>query len=371
MNSEITPRDYQNQAANFLSSKRRAGVEAAAGSGKTIIAALALDNAIRAKPRNIPFRIGWVAPTIETREQARKAIALFPWVAAQDVRIECAAADTDWSDRQVLVVDEAHTSTAPQLRAQIERCPGAWWALTATPTGDDHERNAALREMFPVWHTVTREEVGQALAPAVVTWLYDTDQNLAEPIDAEIDRIVRYRGRWWKGDPQALWGQVAWQICNQIGIVNNTARNRSAIIAASSPRQTLVLVGSIEHGKSLAASIPSCRPVWSGMGAKLRREAMADFLAGKLRCIVSTSLADVGLDLPNCEVVVMVAGGKNSTRTEQRTGRALRIHAGKTEGLIVDWKDQWHPLPAKHARRRGELYTQLGYKQKLLDAVML
>lgn len=234
--------------------------------------------------------------------------------------------------------------------------------MSATPWGDNPERNAALREMIPHWHVVSREEVGQALTPARVVWLDASDPDIDKPIDAQIDKLVHQRGRWWHGDPGALWGQVAWQVCNELGIVGNRARNEAAIAAASTTKPTLVLVGSIEHGQALAARIAGARPVWSGMGRKARGEAMAAFLDGSLRCMVATSLADTGLDLPNCQVVVMVSGGRSTTRAEQRTGRALRIHAGKTEGLIYDFSDaSVHPLMAKHARLRGELYQRLGY----------
>ena len=88
------------------------------------------------------------------------------------------------------------------------------------------------------------------------------------------------------------------------------------------------------------------------------------FNAGELRCIVGTQLLDEGIDLPAAQVLVLVAGGRSNSRTTQRTARVLTKFAGKEHGLIYDFTDIYHPLPAKHARLRGELYARLGYQQR-------
>jgi len=354
-------RPYQHQAAEWLSRRKRGLLVSPAGSGKTIIAAYALDMAIKSRVRGRKVRIGWMANTREQCQQAQKAMDIFPLVAKQDIRIACAAAATDWSDRDVLVGDELHhLASAQGWQSQVETCKGAIWGMTATPP-EDPALMAVLMRFCEKSYVISREDVANNLAPAVVRWLDATDPGLKEPIDREIDRVVRIRQRYWSGDQGQLWGQVAFQTCVELGIIQNKARNAAAIQAAINEKPTLVLVNQVEHGQTLAASIPGAVPCYSAMGAKARREALEAFTAGSVRCLIATSLADEGLDLPNAEVLVMVSGGKSAARMEQRTGRVLRKFLGKTHGQIYDFKDSFHPLAAKHGRARGELYAKLGY----------
>ncbi len=357
----MTLREYQVEGADYLSRNRRAVVVSPAGSGKTIIAAAALDKVVRARHRDRHVRIGWLANTTEQVNQGRTALAMFPSLATQNVVVACAAAATDWSDRDVLVVDECHHVSALGWFEQVNRCAGARWGLTATPPTEPDAVRLFTDALGPVL-TIDRARVGQSLAKAVVRWMDHSDGGLRERIDASIAAELPKRQRWWKGDPGQLWGQVAWQFVIDLGIVGNATRNSAAILAATNDRPTLVLVNKVEHGQQLAAAIAGARPCYSKMGAKARREVLADFAAGRCRCIVATSLADEGLDLPNAEVLVLVSGGRSKARTEQRTGRVLRLFAGKPHGVIYDFRDTFHPLPAKHARVRAELYRSLGYE---------
>lgn len=357
----ISLRDYQIEAVQWLAGKFRGIVVSPAGSGKTIIAAAALDMVIRRKVRTAPVRIGWLANTREQCQQAEDAIRLFPVVGTQDVKIACAAAATDWSDRDALIVDECHHGIAPGWADQIAGSPGARWGFTATPP-EDMEAVATLTALLGETLTIERSRVKRNLARAVVRWIDATDAGLQKRIDAAIAEEIPRRQRWWKGNPGELWGQVAWQTCIDIGIVANAARNAAAIAAATNDRPTLVLVNKVEHGATLAAAIPGAVQCHSKMGAKARRNALEGFNAGRIRCIVATSLADEGLDLPSAEVLVLVSAGRSRARTEQRTGRVLREFAGKPAGIIYDFRDGYHPLPAKHAREREKLYRELGYE---------
>jgi len=317
--------------------------------------------AIKSRIRGRKVRIGWMANTREQIQQAQKAMDAFPLVSRQDIKIACAAAATDWSDRDVLVVDEAHhLATAPSWQAQVESCKGAVWIMTATPP-EDPALLAVFMRYCEKMHVISSEHAANNLAPAVVRWLDATDPGLKEPIDREIDRVVRIRQRYWSGDQGQLWGQVAFQKIVEMGIVQNHTRNVAAIAAATNDKPTLVLVNQVEHGQWLSEQIPNSIPFHAGMGDKPRREAIASFLAGNTRCLVSTKALEEGFDAPNAEVLVMVSGGKSSRIAEQATGRVLRSFQGKTHGQIFDFKDQFHPLAAKHSKAREEVYRKLGY----------
>lgn len=331
-----------------------------AGSGKTIISAAALNAVLLRKPRASKVRIGWLANTREQIDQAKSAIQKFPLVGAQDVKLACAAAQTDWSDRDVLVCDEVHHMIAPSWASQIATCQGARWGFTATP-GTTAEWLALERELFGERFTIARKEVQSNLSKAVVRWSSATDPDLRQPIDQKINSDLKWRRRFWKGSEDQLWGQVAWQACVSLGIVDNQARNNAAIAAATNDKPTLVLVNQVEHGRILSDAIPGAVPCHSGMGEKKRASTIEAFRAGQIRCLVATKMLEEGFDAPNAEVMVMVCGGKSARAVEQSTGRVLRAFAGKTHGVIHDFRDLYHPLPAKHAREREALYLRLGY----------
>ena len=98
------------------------------------------------------------------------------------------------------------------------------------------------------------------------------------------------------------------------------------------------------------------------MGKKKRAEAIEGFKNGTIKCLIATSLADEGADLPRTNVLILVSGGRSEAKTIQRTGRALRVFPGKSHATVYDFNDNFHPLAAKHSLRRREIYTKLGYQ---------
>lgn len=395
--SMISLEDYQAQAINWLSKRRRGMIVAPAGSGKTILVSGAINAVLTAKRRSRRAEIGWMANTIEQCQQARKALAEFPAIAnLSDVNVQCAAAGNDWSGADLLVIDECHHGTAPLWHSQIMTAKGALWGMTATPDTGDPERDAELRSIFEDVFVIDRSHVASRLSKARVILLSATDCGLDKAIDEQIATLKRQRIRWWKRSErasaerlleQAIKAQdeagklqankllaaldaeihmmCSWQSCVELGIIANRARNESAIGAArrhiGECDRVLVLVNQVEHGKQVAAAIGEATLCNSKMGAKKRATAMEAFKSGACRCLVATSLADEGLDLPMANVLILISGGRSNAKTEQRTGRVLRTFAGKDGATIYDFEDFQHPLMRKHAMARQSLYAKLGY----------
>lgn len=364
----FTPRPYQLPAAEYLITRKRGMVQSPAGSGKTIIAALALDMVLRSRPRTETVKVGWLANTQEQCAQAISALALFPSISQwAEVKVACAAAQTDWSDRKLLIVDECHhVSTALGWQKQIDKCEGAIWGLTATPPDEMSEFYGVFVFYFgDNWHVIERKEVGSNLAHAKVVLLSASDFGVEDKINAEVEATMRWRRKYWRGGEGELWGQVCFQCIIEHGIVNNRARNQAAIdtVKRHASQQVLMLVNQVEHAGWMASQLPNAVACFSKMGKKKREAALEAFKRGEVKCIVATSLADEGLDLPNAGVLVMVSGGRSKRLAEQRTGRVLRSFAGKTHGLIYDFTDELvHPLAAKQSRARQDVYRELGYE---------
>jgi len=363
----ITPYPYQEAAARWLCQNKLGMVIAPAGSGKTVVAARALDIAVTAKPRTVSVKIGWMCNTQEQKNQALSAIDAFPAVAAQDCVVECAQADTIWSDRDVLIVDECQHSTAPQWSKAIQTCKGAKWFFSATPWIGDPDRDNEMRLMCgDNIYEIDRGAVAEKMADGEFMFHFIDIPGMQQRIDGAINEQVSKRMWQTKTMPfQQLWGQIAFRACMDIGIVGNAKRNRMVceIAMQNKDRNTLILVGQVDHGAALELAIPGSRLLHSGIGKKARKEAISAARDGELKCTIATSLADEGMDIPILDTLIMACSGKNTNRTIQRTGRVMRKHDGKTTGVIHDFMDFWHPLAAKHSRTRREIYLGLNYKE--------
>ena len=349
-------RDYQQAAVEWA--KLGGGlIIAPAGSGKTIIAAHILKHWMT----NNTIKAGWLAPTRETCEQGHSAATLAG--IGDRVTVRCPHESVDFSDCGILIVDEAKHSPAETWAKNIRSCPGIKFGFDATPWHDrDIERNAELRRMFPQTFEITREQVGESLADSRLIWRDDSDTGLQERIDRNIEKLMSDRGRYMRITKEELNAMCAWESIVDIGICQNTARNTACIEYANQnpDSQRLVLVPRVTLGEEYQRRIPGSLLLHSGVPRKPRREAVNAFRAGDLKCIVATSLADEGLDLPNAEILVMVSGGRSSQKTIQRASRVLRSFPGKKLATILDFADRFHPIAARQSQKRMASYKKLG-----------
>lgn len=99
---------------------------------------------------------------------------------------------------------------------------------------------------------------------------------------------------------------------------------------------TLVLVQQYPQGDYLKEIIPDSVFVTSRMTSKQRKDSLQDLRDKKIMCMIATSLADEGLDIPTLDSVIMAGGGKSVTRVNQRIGRTIRKNkASKKDKSIV------------------------------------
>jgi superfamily II DNA or RNA helicase len=160
--------------------------------------------------------------------------------------------------------------------------------------------------------------------------------------------------------------RARWHACQSMGVFENQKRNIDIVRLGNNHRMlgdsSIILVGSIEHGKLLAESIPDAVVCYSKMGAKKRRDAIAGFRDGSIKVMIATSLADEGLDVPRANVIIMGAAGRSESKTEQRSGRVMRTFLEKTHGIVHDFWDWQHPLLLNQSRARAKVYFALKYQ---------
>lgn len=366
----VVLRDYQQEAVDWLLSRRRGFIHAPAGSGKTIIAAHAV--ARRAWPG---CRVVWLANTVEQVQQGEAAIQRTSGPAC-DIEVCCVQSNPDCSRADVVVTDEAHhlpAETWSRTVGQALERGAVVWGFSATPWHEDEERNAKVREAFQEFFSVDRARV-LAAGCLVEGKVFFHDLDVPGQFDPDINSRVAVelirRCRRYPGVPRFEHERRArWQITQEV-IQANEARNQAAVGLARQEagrgQSVLMLVHSIEHGEKLALGTGSGQLCHSKLPAKKRREMIEGFRVGALPILVATSLADEGLDCPRASRLVLVSGGRSSGKLEQRIGRILRPFEGKEAGICHDFLDRGAIFAAAQARARWRVYEGLGYNPELV-----
>lgn len=146
-------------------------------------------------------------------------------------------------------------------------------------------------------------------------------------------------------------------------IIENDFRNKLAINATihlhSKDRKILILVRRIKHGKLILEKAKEAKLKAIFLNGKSdieeRNNIRKSLINDEINCIIATNIFDIGIDIPELDALILLAGGKSSVRTLQRIGRVIRTSKGKTDAIIVDFADD-APYLKDHALRRIAVY---------------
>ena len=236
-------------------------------------------------------------------------------------------------------VDEVHHLPAKTLSQVMAQLVNAWWRFgySATPFkhGDLETRFKVTAWIGPVIHRVTAEKL-VSIGGAV-----PTDVFLIKMSDEP--KYLTY--------PDAL----------RKGIVENTRRNAYIKELADHLNRTksgpiIILVERIKHGKLLSAAI-GC-PFVAGEDSTKYRERMWRGLRDEtINVLVTSKIADEGLDIPPLAYLIIAGGGKAPHVTIQRVGRGMRPSPGKSHLFVFDFMDKGKYLKS-HAKSRRKTYEE-------------
>ena len=378
-NIKMEKRKYQLDAIEYLKNRKRALLIAPAGSGKTYMAASAVNQKIKITqpPRFRPL-VEVMVNTTEQKEQMQDAFDRFNIGKRCNLHIYCAAGAPMDTDPDLLIVDECHHSTAKTWGQKIAQCTAARWGLSATPfEGKDPDQVKLIKKLFSAQpHIIKRDQLVQQgnIAPALVKWLTPVCPDITPDINDLADELTRARRKkmpwFFKSEDKAREqeSQCRWQAALKVGIHDNPLRDALIIDTANmltrQGKHVIVLIASIDHGKTLHEYIYGSELCFSKMGAKKRRETIAEFRAGGCKCLIATSMLDEGFDAPIADALILAYAGKSQRRAIQSTGRVLRPYKGKDCGFIYDFKDTFNGMLANQARKRRAMYNKLNYSQE-------
>jgi len=362
----LTPRRYQVPAVQALANTDLGHIVAKAGSGKTVMVALAIK--MREVKEIRPLSVLWIAYTNELLDQGRKACEQAELLGTQS--FACMQGLTEIpTDIDIVVVDECHHIASPTskdvMRSTLVKKDGRWartcitWGMTATPERDSDDEDITKIIGPCVYHVPEQaiKDAGGVLPARVVTVDYQ-QKGLSERIHEATVAYTQY----WMHDEQIK--RIAWRFALKLGVTENEKRDQFVSGLHSKFANTescIVLVETVKQGKRIAELIPGAEVLYSGLGKKKRENILEGFRSGEVKAIVCTSLADEGLDCPIASVLILARVGRAKGRLEQRVGRVLRPYPGKQEGLIVDICDKTSKMLEVQHYRRTSLYKKWGF----------
>lgn len=363
-------RSYQSRVVDYLTDPHprwRGFAIAGCGSGKSFMIASSVARA------SVPGTKAFVGVcTVEQKDQMISAFGFVEGPENVSIDIECMAVQPDLSSYDLVVLDECAHLPAATWFAAAKATRSPVWGFSARPFGTDPERNAIIKDFFgDNFVEVTPDELRDAgvLTPGVFRIHHtDTKGEFDDLINERVKKEVRRRCYLFPGisavehERNARWNlTVAY-------VQDNKARNAKIVELAkeeiAAGNSTLVLVTGIEHGKALAAAIGAeAAPLWSGVGPKKRRDTIAAFKTGALKCLVGTGLLDEGFDAPIASRLILAASGRSPQKITQRVGRILRPFPGKDFGLIHEFSDAGASMSHGQHWSRVKVYRELGFSQ--------
>lgn len=341
----FAPRPYQTEAIEALldgwrtATHNRLAVVLPTGAGKTVVFA----NLITAMHRQLTGRTLVIAHREELIAQAAEKIRVVaPHLKVgivkaerdehQDADVIVASIQTLAVERRreairnvdLVIVDECHHAAAPSYMTVLEHF-GAWRAVpvagfTATMTRTD----GGLAE---VWQDVVFTL--DILEMIDAGFLVDVKGKRVVVEGLDLDAVKTSRGDLQDGQlGQALDDSGA------AGIVADAYKDFAA------DRPGVVFTPTVATAMSMAdafnAAGITAATVWGDMPKDERVDTLARYKAGAIQVLANCMVLTEGFDAPWTSCAVIARPTKSAGLYCQMAGRALRLHPGKTDALLLD-----------------------------------
>ena len=207
-----------------------------------------------------------------------------------------------------IFLDESHHASCNMVRDLMGASPSAYWRYggTATPYREDNAE-IVLQGLF-----------GQKIVDISASYLIDRGYLLTPYI--LFDPILH------ESVPNAYPSAYSKCVSKNDDFHAHVAKTANHLIDKN--LSTLILVQQYAHGDALKKLIPNTEFVTGKMSTKKRAQCIQDLRDKKSLCMIATTLADEGLDIPTLDAALLAGGGASATRVNQRIGRTLRPDRG-------------------------------------------
>lgn len=229
--------------------------------------------------------------------------------------------------RDVVLVDEMHHSTAPTYLDVLNRMgvtspdpSRPTWACGFTATADRQDGG-----LGQVWDTVVYE---RSLVWAIQEGFLVRPHGLTVVLpDLDLSQVTVRAGDYAPGELEDV-------------MAASTETTVVAMLTHARGRRPIVFAAGVDHAEELAHAltrhgIPAAA-VTGAMSTEAREDVYARFRDGSLQAMVTVQVLTEGADFPMCDTVVMARPTRSQTLYSQMVGRAVRLHEGKTDALVLD-----------------------------------
>ncbi|HEX2657744.1 MAG TPA: DEAD/DEAH box helicase, partial [Polyangia bacterium] len=269
----------------------------------------------------------------------------------------------------LLIVDEAHHFGEGRQDEALEMSIAPLrLGLTATPSAPGPAATRLRSLLGPV---VFQRSIGDLTGPYLaplerITWHLDLEPDERREYGA---LCAVYRQAWLAfagGHLGAKWedflrhaaqtdegrrGIAAWRRARRMLAFPRRKREALArLLAQHRQEKTLVFVADNQTAYAVARE-HLIMPLTCDIGRRERQEVLDRFRAGDLRALVSAQVLNEGLDVPDAEIGIVVAGRLGEREHVQRIGRLLRPREGKRAvvyELVIGQSSE-----ARDAEKRG------------------
>lgn len=243
----------------------------------------------------------------------------------------------------LLVVDEVHSFAGGRRAEALEMCPAlARLGLSATPPDAGTPGEARLRELIGpiVFELEIADLAGRDLAPLEIVRLHvDLTREERQIYESQIEPFTELRRDIMRTNPDADWMTCVRAIARMSGGRDVLASMGRASALASFPtaKRTVVRELLARHRRDrtllFTATADDAYAIGEGelvpvitaeVGRGEREEILAAFRERRVRALCSARVLNEGVDVPDANVAIVVAGALGAREHVQRIGRILR-----------------------------------------------
>ena len=354
-------RDYQlNSIKSWISDINIVGagvVKAPTGSGKSVIAILSVLEMLKNKPNSkiiyavnsttllkqfqqfakredLPFVL--VSGEIDELQKGQKSdfIALsIAYYYSQKKKNKHEKLKELINNADLIIIDEAHHTPASSIKSLLLDSPNSLrLGLSATPIREDGRELEIMGLLGKISYSIDYSELVKnnylvplvyiQFTPKISEKIYNKLMALREfYADQPFSKLYSAELRLFENSPY-----TNKQIIEKIKELNKYP--------------ALMIVRRISVAKKLSELMNENGIISDWVSSKTsleeRMQKIENLKNGKIKMLISTSLADEGLDILNLQLVVLLTQGKSRIKLIQRIGRVMRPWQSKQKGYILD-----------------------------------
>ena len=358
LSSDLIDRDYQIRVADDSCENQRGIIQAATGSGKTAMAAM-----IMARLNVSPFL--FFVTSIDLLDQAKKELQKFLIHQGSNLSVgQIGGGEIDIKDVNVLTVQTAYQALGYKWDAKAKFDNDD--TDDKTPIGERakdikeliNSAKGAISDEIQHWRAKTCQDITREMKSCYYTYGMSATPYRDEGDDLMIQACFGKKiavitateliEKGWLMAPNIKMVHLKkektkyaqWQSIYKDQVVENEYYNGVLANIANAyieqDRLVLCLVQQITHGKILESMIRGSMFLSGKSSKKKRLESIQKLREKNIRCIVSTSIFDEGIDVKPLDTLVLAGQGKSKVRAMQRVGRTLRPFENKPNPTVID-----------------------------------